>query len=254
MKCSISKARCFKSATTYCGARLLSFELYLARGLTTMNYSAKHRSSYSNLERFVKISVSLSLLPVGCSRGPRTLSTGKIRGENGLRVTPLASRKESREKGAWLLPIKSLPRFCCAGTMDRVQMKENECTGACHLQGTMMHSHGRCIKVVYAREEDHPLSDLARVCSLSLCSSWTETDYEGSKTFKSITSHSCLASGLSYLRLAAENCFPLFVGKINHVSTGRVWILHGRCSSRRVRAHWKNGTSKTKWVIHSSFC
>lgn len=44
--------------------------------------------------------------------------------------------------------------------MDKTEIKENEWT-ACHLQGTMMHSHGRCIKVVYAREEDHPLSGLA---------------------------------------------------------------------------------------------
>lgn len=52
-----------------------------------------------------------------------------------------------------------------------------------------MHSHDRCIKVVYAREEeDQPLSFPSLSLSLSL--SETATDYEGSKTFKSITGSS----------------------------------------------------------------
>lgn len=73
-------------------------------------------------------------------------------------------RRKVTVKDVGIFSIKSLRGFCCADTMDKTEIKENEWT-ACHLQGMMMHSHGRCIKVVYAREEDHPLSRLA---SLSL--------------------------------------------------------------------------------------
>lgn len=84
-----------------------------------------------------------------------------------------------------------------------------------------MHCHGRCIKVVYAREEDHPLLDLAGVSPFL---SRATTDYEGSKTFKSITSRVAFVPRGPVLRSPGENCFPLFVGKINRVSTPRLNI------------------------------
>lgn len=59
--------------------------------------------------------------------------------------------------------------------MDKTEIKGNEWTGGGVIcRETMMHSHDRCIKVVYARQEedDQPLSRPSE----------TAADYEGSKT------------------------------------------------------------------------
>lgn len=64
-------------------------------------------------------------------------------------ATMLRRERESRARS---LSIKSLKRFCCDGTMDKTRIRDDEWR-RCHLQRAMMHSHGRCIKAVYAREE-----------------------------------------------------------------------------------------------------
>lgn len=93
------------------------------------------------------------------------------------------------------------------------------------------------------------------------CLSETATDYEGSKTFKSITGWSRSPQGLR-LRFATENCFPSFLAKDKSMFLRRVWILHERStndhryifSECECTNNPKNETWQTKWVIYCPFC
>lgn len=81
---------------------------------------------------------------------------GRTRGLSRANVQSLELRAANaceRNRESRSLSIKSLKRSFVAsdGTMDKTRIRDDEWR-RCHLQRAMMHSHGRCIKEVYARE------------------------------------------------------------------------------------------------------
>lgn len=65
--------------------------------------------------------------------------------------------------------------------MDKIRIRDDEWR-RCHLQRAMMHSHGRCIKAVYAREAREASTFASRLRRRAVPARATATDNKGSKT------------------------------------------------------------------------